>query len=365
MSARFGLSGTLLRPGAPGLAALVSALRDGSAIHAAGDDVIARPGTQWLTCQTSGTSGEPRVIRRSPASWIASFEVNAALFGLTGRDTVATLGAIGHSLSLYAAVEALHMGLSLLPLGGVLPGAQVRALARASVLYATPVQARLVVQAARGRTLPGLRLVLIGGGALDPGLAAGLAALAPGADIRAFFGASETSFVTLTDSDTPPGSVGRAYPGVSLRIDPDGEIAVASPFLFDGYETGASPDTRREGGYLRFGELGVLDSTGNLTLTGRKSRRVRIAEQWVSPEAVEAVLSELVPGCAVLPAPDRRRGVHLVAVIQGRADDEARLRTACRALPPQARPRRYLFLPALPMLPAGKPDLAALAEMLA
>ena len=65
---------------------------------------------------TGGSSGMPRRIRRSAESWIASFAVNAALFeigpgiGIGSAVRVAVLGRLVHSLALYAAVEAVHLG---------------------------------------------------------------------------------------------------------------------------------------------------------------------------------------------------------------------------------------------------------------
>ena len=43
---------------------------------------------------------------------------------------------------------------------------------------------------------------------------------------REFYGAAETSFITLADETTPDTSVGRPYPGVDLHLDPTGEDAL-------------------------------------------------------------------------------------------------------------------------------------------
>lgn len=189
---------------------------------------------------TSGSSGQPRRIRRSMASWIASFHINASLFGIEPGCRVAVLGQLQQSLALYGAVEAVHLGAEAHLLDGLRPDRQRAALAtrKVDLLYATPAQLRLLVEAG-GVPLPDLRLIIVGGSKLDSALRAALAAITPAA-MREFYGAAEASFMTIADAQTPENSVGRAYPGVEIDIrhpDPSGlgQIWVRSPYLFDGY----------------------------------------------------------------------------------------------------------------------------------
>ena len=101
-----------------------------------------------------------------------------------------------------------------------------------------------------------------------------------------------------------------------------------------------------------------------LATRGRKSRMVTVADHNVFPEEIEAVVAGQpgVSACAVVPRPDAARGHRMIAFVQGTAP-EAALRAACRAvLPPQAVPQRFIRIDALPLLPAGKPNLAALAR---
>ena len=82
---------------------------------------------------TGGSSGIPRRIRRAQASWIASFGVNAGLFGIGPHCKVAVLGELIHSLALYGAIEALHLGAELHLLGDLRPDRQRTALAARGV----------------------------------------------------------------------------------------------------------------------------------------------------------------------------------------------------------------------------------------
>jgi long-chain acyl-CoA synthetase len=68
------------------------------------------------------------------------------------------------------------------------------------------------------------------------------------------------------------GTVGRALPGVELKIADDGEILVKGPNIFDGYHNHASAAAfgAVEDGWLHTGDLGSLDQDGFLSITGRK-----------------------------------------------------------------------------------------------
>ncbi|MBE1283407.1 MAG: AMP-binding protein [Rhodobacteraceae bacterium] len=331
------------------------------------------PGTpQRLYCESSGSSGTPKLIRRTPASWMASFEVNTHRFNITPRDRYAVLGHLGHSLSLYAAIEAMHIGCGLAVLNDLAPLHQAAALRahRISILYATPSQLRLICKA-DADPLPSVSRILCGGGHLDTALRDQLAVHFPDAQVVEFFGASETSFISISDSQSPRGSVGHAFPGVTLRIGDGlaqgqmGEIWVKSPYLFDGYEKGDSPLTRWQDGYLSIGELGKLDEAGNLFLQGRLSRMVTVADQNVFPEAIEAVIMAQpgIDAAAIITPDDPLRGSSIVAAIVGDVSESA-LRQICRTELGDASVPRYVWvLDTLPMLPAGKPDLKRLETL--
>lgn len=311
---------------------------------------------------TGGTGGQPRRIRRTQASWIASFTVNAGLFGTGPGTSVAILGRLVHSLALYGAVEAIHLGADLHVLDELRPDRQRQALASRSVglLYATPAQLRLLVEAG-GPPLPALRHVLVGGSKLDPALRAAMAEMAPACALREFYGAGEASFITLSGPGTPEDSVGAAYPGVDLRVE-DGEIWVRSPYLFEGYASDPGSARWRDG-WLSVGERGELRD-GQLYLRGRAGRMVKVADQAVYPEEIEAFLLAQ-PGitrAAVLPVADALRGQHLVAVVSGDAAEDAVLAALRRRFGALKAPRALIRRVDWPMLPSGKTDLAALAR---
>jgi long-chain acyl-CoA synthetase len=67
------------------------------------------------------------------------------------------------------------------------------------------------------------------------------------------------------------GTVGRALPGVELKIAEDGEILVKGPNIFAGYHNQASTSFGAvENGWMHTGDLGSIDEDGYLSITGRK-----------------------------------------------------------------------------------------------
>jgi len=326
-----------------------------------------------LETLTSGTSGQPRRILRTQASWTASFAVNARLFGLGPGARVAVVGRLVQSLALYAGVEGLTLGAEVHLMDALRPDRQRRALAAAAIthLYATPAQLRLLAEV-DAPPLSDLCHVIVGGSKLDPALRAALRGLAPAARIAEFYGAAEASFVTLALPGAPEDSVGQAYPGcdVAIRdaagaeVPPGGvgEVWVRSPYLFRAYADGQPGPARRDGDWLSVGEMGAM-TDGVLTLAGRAGRMVTVADQNVFPEAIETFLSaqDGIARVAVLPRPDARRGQVLVAVAQGDPARTAPLLRAARArFGPLAAPRRILWRSDWPELPSGKTDLGRL-----
>ncbi len=67
------------------------------------------------------------------------------------------------------------------------------------------------------------------------------------------------------------GTVGRALPGVELKIADDGEVLIKGPNIFHGYHNQASTSFGAvENGWLHTGDLGSIDEDGYLSITGRK-----------------------------------------------------------------------------------------------
>jgi long-chain acyl-CoA synthetase len=80
-----------------------------------------------------------------------------------------------------------------------------------------------------------------------------------------------TAATTSTVENHRFGTVGRALPGVELKIADDGEILVKGPNIFAGYHNNADASFGAvEDGWLHTGDLGSIDDDGYLSITGRK-----------------------------------------------------------------------------------------------
>jgi long-chain acyl-CoA synthetase len=94
-----------------------------------------------------------------------------------------------------------------------------------------------------------------------------------GAPVLEGYGMTETvaCITTSTLADHRVRTVGRALPGVDVRIADDGEICARGPNVFRGYfrDEAATAATIVDG-WLRTGDIGELDVDGFLTITGRK-----------------------------------------------------------------------------------------------
>lgn len=311
---------------------------------------------------TGGSLGSPRRVIRSQQSWTSSFTVDAGLFDIGSATNVAIVGSLVHSLALYGAVEALHLGATLHLLHPMRPDRQAQAIAdrRVDVLYVTPAQLRQLVSHAP--IWPHLRVVLVGGSKVDTALRAAVQKSAPNAKLREFYGAAETSFVTLSTEGDATASVGRAYPGVDLSVDSDGLIWVRSPYLFRDYAGLDRGSACWQKDWLTVGEAGEMTPDG-LVLRGRAGRMVTIADTNIFPDEIEIALLGLlgIEKAAILPVQNTARGHVLVAFFAGNPAHESDIRAfLLQRLGPTAAPKAIFWPRHWPTLPSGKTDLAAL-----
>ena len=112
--------------------------------------------------------------------------------------------------------------------------------------------------------------------------------------IREVYGQSEGTGPTSFNlaGRTRFGSVGMPIPGASVRIAEDGEILLKGPNVFLGYykEPAATAESLVYG-WLHSGDLGRIDESGFLWITGRKKEIIITAGgKNIAPKNIEAAL---------------------------------------------------------------------------
>ncbi|MBK9031849.1 MAG: AMP-binding protein [Myxococcales bacterium] len=128
---------------------------------------------------------------------------------------------------------------------------------------------------------PRMRLLISGGSALPPETMKTFRGL--GFNLYEGYGMTEAApvlTVTRPGDELIPGSVGRALPGVDVRIDaPDakgiGEVVAKGPNVMLGYfENPEATAATLQDGWLHTGDLGRIDADGNLFIVGRKKEMI-------------------------------------------------------------------------------------------
>ena len=151
--------------------------------------------------------------------------------------------------------------------------------------------------------------------------------------INEYYGSTEAGLITVASSAEAlarPGTVGRALPGVEIRLLDESGLAVAPGEIGEVYVRSTRvPDftyqnqdaTRREierDGFVTNGDLGLMDEAGYLHLRDRRRDMVISGGVNIYPAEIEAVLLDLagVGDCAVFGIPDAEFGEALAAAIE-------------------------------------------------
>ncbi|HKX16358.1 MAG TPA: class I adenylate-forming enzyme family protein [Propionibacteriaceae bacterium] len=276
---------------------------------------------------TAGTSGEPKAAMLSHRALLSHLH-NIASLEILNRDTV-VLGMLPlfHVFGLNAVLGSCALsGARLVIMDGFDGFAEVLAGEHISnVPLAPPVLARILDDKRALADLGSVTTILCGGAPLPVDLRERFTA-GTGLRVDQGYGLTEAAAgvsATFGGELLGHGHVGRALPGVEIRIgdgaEPTepGEIWIRGDNLFSGYwpdgHGGPGPD-----GWYPTGDIGYL-LDGELFLVDRSRELIIVNGFNVYPAEVEEAIAELpgVVSAAVLGRPDRRTGEQVVAFVAG------------------------------------------------
>jgi long-chain acyl-CoA synthetase len=323
---------------------------------------------------TSGTTGRPKGYIRSHRSWLKSFEGSEYEFHITKEDHVYIPGPLVHSLFLYAAVHALFEGCTITLAKAFNAEEAVQQLYKGNitVLYTVPTMLEAVMT--NESFYKSVKVILCAGAKWHPGSKQRAAACFPNASLYEFFGASETSFITVLDPEgnvKKPSSVGRPFYNVEVsirtenneetKINEIGHLFVKSDLVFSGYVNNEQ-ETKSvlQNGWINIGDLAYRDKEGYIFLVGRKKNMIISGGLNVYPEEVEAVLLSLneVEEVVVFGTPDLYWGEKVTACLKWKKDKERsmnELKEHCRTfLSSYKCPKEWIFIDQFPYTPSGK-----------
>jgi len=328
------------------------------------DALAVQPQDLATLIYTSGTTGEPKGVMLSHANICSNIDAALQVFPISSRDECLAMLPLAHIFERMVDYAFLNAGVILnyaesfeaVPanLGEVRPTIVVtvprlfekvyaRVLENALsgsglkrriffwakqtgeecvsyVLSGLPVPAalrvkraladRLVFSKLRARTGGRIKWFMSGSAPLSAEVAKFF--FAAGLPVYEGYGLTETSPVlTITPADRPKlGSVGKAIPGVQLKIAADGEILAKGPNVMRGYYN--KPEATQEAidsdGWFHTGDIGELDGEGYLKITDRKKDLIKTAGgKYVAPQPIEnrVKLNKFVANAVVLG--DRRK----------------------------------------------------------
>jgi long-chain acyl-CoA synthetase len=354
-------------------------------------DVGAEPA---LILLTSGTTGAPKGVPLThDNAWanvratVAAFRSDTAVTPLAGEDKPPNLIAnpLSHTAGVVRLIFALYVGRRVALLRKFDARTTKRLLDRHGIdsLTLNPTMLRLLLTTLEpGEDLGRVRYVGSGTAPLPDALRTEFEArfrvpvLQAYGQTEAFGGIAVESVKDVLAGRRRPGSVGRALPGVEIRIvaadgtdapsGEPGEIRVRTPSTTSGY-LGAGPGSTPldADGWLRTGDLGYLDADGYLFITGRLRNTIICGGFNVVPEEVEAAFAAdpRVRDASVVGVPDDKLGEIPVAFVEADATADEMLAAVARRLAPFKRPRRVVIVDELPKVANGKVDRRAVQEL--
>ena len=334
----------------------------------------------FLVTHSSGSTGRPKPIAFSQSTKLRRTMQSVSMFEVSADDRILSPTPINHSLGQRHLFLAWLTGATLIKAYPFNADFWLEAVKTYRPTFAIPVATHLKILRDEDlrdpQVLSSFRTIVTSSAPAEPEFKRTILEMGD-FSFWEIYGMTETACATAVrytrDNDTT--HLGSAVPGSDIRIarpseDGSGEIEVLSDCLCDGYwgdDTGWA-EALTDDGYFRSGDLGRIDSNGNLTFLGRANESFEVGGLIAFPGEIERTVLELnaVQDCVAFGLPDRIFG-HVVAVAVVGVEEtggRAIIRHARNSLPKHLWPARLFFESAFPLLASGKVDRRGLAARL-
>ncbi|WP_327656170.1 FadD3 family acyl-CoA ligase [Streptomyces sp. NBC_00483] len=326
---------------------------------------------------TSGTTGRPKGAVITHAQTLRGYEIWADLAGLREGDRYLIVNPFFHTFGYKAGVLACLMrGATMVPqpVFNVDTALANIASERISVLPGPPTlhQSLLDHPARDTHDLSALRLVVTGAAVVPLRLVERLRGELNVATVLTAYGLSESSGIATMCRRGDPAEViaetsGRAIPGTEVRVDSPapgepGEVLVRGFNVMREYfeDPAATAQAISPDGWLRTGDVGVMDAAGNLRITDRIKDMFIVGGFNAYPAEIEQLigLHPAVADVAVVGVPDSRLGevgkAYVVRRAGGVLTEDDLIAWSRREMANYKVPREVAFVPELPRNASGK-----------
>ncbi|MGV0675236.1 long-chain fatty acid--CoA ligase [Mycolicibacterium fortuitum] len=341
-------------------------------------------------CYTSGTTGNPKgVVYSHRSSYLHALNTcTANALDVSCGDTVLPIVPMFHANAWGLPYAALIAGANVVMPDRFMDGASLINLIetqRPTLAGAVPTIWNDVMHRLEknpGHDISSLRLVACGGSAVPLSLMKTFEETY-GVHIQQAWGMTETSPLATVAKPLPGASEerqwemrvsqGRPMCGVEVRVVDDegvplpndgeavGELEVRGPWITGSYYLGRDAE-KFDTGWLRTGDVGVIDPQGYVTLTDRAKDVIKSGGEWISSVELEnhLIAHPAVLEAAVVGVPDERwqeRPLAVVVLNEGASAEPAELREfLADKVVRWWLPERWTFIEQVPRTSVGKYD---------